>query len=265
MIIEGRTWRYSVCGQGKKNLLLIISNFIGEYLSLPIAEQFQSEYRILALSLPPNPSYQKGIEGLYTILKEENFDPCDVVGHSMGGCYIQGLVRKYPELVNKIVFSHASTVMSAQDKETINARDIKACGFILKVLPVLPMTLIKKKLGSAIIGNVSMSSPEAIKVLNKLVRENFSKITKKDFSDVIKGMLDFLKNEIFSSAHYVQKPEKILLIDSEDDSVVTRQQLDEMYQLCPGAKSYRFKNGGHVTIFTRTQEYLEVLKSFLRL
>lgn len=259
--IDNMTWSYAVCGNGKKDLLMIMSNFAGEFISLPIAEQLQKDYRIITLSIPSNADYNKGIEGLYTILKKENVEKIDAYGHSMGASHIQGLIQKYPDIVGKVIFSHSTTVRSLDDVNHLNARDLKAANLMIKLMPIMPLFIIKKIMGGKFKKHLTLSTPEATKELNMLFRESFNKVTKTDFLNMVLGMKDFMENALFSADEFENK--KILIIDSENDKLVSKEQQDEMYKLCPNASYRRFKTGGHITMFTQFEETLKVIRLFL--
>ncbi|MCP1103333.1 hypothetical protein M2454_001421 [Aequitasia blattaphilus] len=116
--IGEETWRYSVSGSGNKVMLALLSNVVGHYLALPLIEQFKDEYQVIALSVPPLPSFSLSGIGLAAILKEEGVKSCDAIGHSNGGVHIQNLIKCRPELVNKIIFSHSLTSLTRRDADT---------------------------------------------------------------------------------------------------------------------------------------------------
>jgi pimeloyl-ACP methyl ester carboxylesterase len=56
----------------------------------------------------------------------------------------------------------------------------------------------------------------------------------------------------------------VLIMDSTTDTLANPMQRAEMLRLCPGASEYRFKSGGHLTMVNCRDEYMCVLKRFLK-
>ncbi|MDR1986633.1 MAG: alpha/beta hydrolase [Treponema sp.] len=76
-------------------------------------------------------------------------------------------------------------------------------------------------------------------------------------------MEDFLYNYVFTTEPYINKPNDILIIDSPTDNLANPQQRAEMRRLCPGAREYQFKKGGHLTLIKCQKEYFNIIKNFL--
>jgi pimeloyl-ACP methyl ester carboxylesterase len=245
-------------------MLVIVANLSGHLLALPLAEEFMDEYTLISLSVPPVSRFSETAEGLKEILDYENVTSCDVIGHSNGGAHLQNLISKYPERVNKIIFSHTLTSMNKNDAYTINASEVIVYKKMRKLLKVLPVSLLTLGLQKMVLPKLQLKSSESnTKKLKALFKEDIKKITKQVFLTIADCMEDFLFNYTFTTKPYIHKSTDILIIDSPTDKVANPMQRAQMLRLCPGAREYHFKTGGHITIINCKEEYFSVLRGFL--
>jgi pimeloyl-ACP methyl ester carboxylesterase len=257
-------WRYTISGNGKKTLLAILSNFAGHLLAIPFAEELMETYRVIALSVPPVQRFSETADGLKDILDFENIISCDVIGHSNGGVHLQNLISKYPQGINKIIFSHSLTSMGKNDAFTVNASEVKVYKTMRRVLKIFPASVLAFGLLSAVNGALYLKSGKKdTKKLKILVRDCMKKYGKKEFLVMADCMEDFIFNYTFTAEYYANKSDDILIIDSPTDHLANPKQRAAMRQLCPGAREYKFKKGGHLTLIKYRQEYINVLKNFL--
>ncbi|MDR0511227.1 MAG: alpha/beta hydrolase [Rikenellaceae bacterium] len=241
-----------------------MSNFAGHLLAIPFAEELARTHRVIALSVPPVPRFSETADGLKTILDIENVSSCDVIGHSNGGVHLQNLISKYPQGINRIVFSHSLTSMEKNDAWTVNASELKMYRTMRRMLKIFPASLPAFGLLSAVNGALHLGSGRKdTKRLKALVRGCMKKYGKKDFLVMADCMEDFIFNHTFAAEYYAGKPDDVLIIDSPTDRIANLKQRAAMRRLCPGAREYQFKKGGHLTLVKCRQEYIGVLKGFL--
>jgi pimeloyl-ACP methyl ester carboxylesterase len=260
---EGVQWRYTVSGGGDKFILALLSNTAGHLLALPLAEEFRDTYTTIALSVPPIRSFSKTPEGLGLILGHEGVRACNAIGHSNGGVYLQNLIARYPGLVEKIVFSHSLTSMDKNDVYTTNESEVRMYKLMRKALKFLPVSILTFALGRMVFPRLRLKSGEEdTKKLIALCGEDMKRVTKRDFIAMADCMEDFLFNHTFTSEPYISKPQNVLIIDSPTDKIANPLQRARMLELCPGAREYHFKAGGHVTMINCRDEYFSVLRDF---
>lgn len=152
-----------------------MSNFAGKFLSIRLAKNLQNDYRIVTLSIPPNADYNKRDRWALCYSEKENVDKIDAYGHSMGACHIQGLIQRYPEVVDKVIYSHSTNVRSLNDINRLNVGDLKAANLMIKLLLIMPLFIIKKVMGNKFKKHLILSTPEATKELNTQCEE-YSKV-----------------------------------------------------------------------------------------
>jgi pimeloyl-ACP methyl ester carboxylesterase len=261
---DGIAWRYTVSGSGSKYLLAIMANISGHLLALPLAEDLGDDYSIVALSVPPLKEFALAADGLRSILDVEGIRRCHVIGHSNGGVYMQSLVAKYPERVDKIVLSHSLTSMSKEDATTTNASEAKLYKIMRRLLKILPASVLTYSMSKMVLGKLQLKSgTDDTRRFIRLCKEDMRRITKRDLLAMADCMEDFLFNHTFSPEPYLAKPNDVLIVDSPTDKLANPMQRSEMLRLCPGAKEHHFQAGGHVTMVNCREEYVGVLKNFL--
>lgn len=260
--IGNDTWRYSISGQGKKLLLALLSNIGGHYFALPLVEKMQTSHTVIALSVPPLQKFELSAQGLSTIIKHENFESCDAIGHSNGGVHIQNLIKSNPKIVDKVIFSHSLTSMSQEDAYQVNDTELDFYQKAQSVLKILPVSLMVKAMIGKFSKGIKLSSGEVYsqKIQNRM-KEDLKWLTKKDILMIIKCMEDFIYNHTFSSEDYQNK--SVLLLNSPTDKMVNEKQKVLMKKLCPNAKEYSFIKGGHTPMVSNGEEYYSVVKEFL--
>ncbi len=265
MAWQNTIWRYTVSGNGKKYILAILSNLAGHLLALPLAEEFREEYTTIALSVPPVKDFSQTAEGLKSLLDFEQISSCHAIGHSNGGVHLQNLISRYPNYIEKIVFSHSLTSMGKDDVSITNASEVKVYQLMRRMFKVLPVSVLTFAMGRMVLSKLYLKSgPLYSNRLITLCKEDMKQVTKQDFLTMADCMEDFLYNYIFTSDPYVGKAKDVLIIDSPTDKVANPMQRAQMLQLCPGANEYHFNSGGHVTMANCRDEYFALLKKFWR-
>jgi pimeloyl-ACP methyl ester carboxylesterase len=263
--LNGVEWRYTVSGSGKEYLLAIMANISGHLLALPFAEDLGSDFTIIALSVPPLKEFAPAADGLKSVLDAEGVSRCHVIGHSNGGVYMQSLIAKYPEHVDKIILSHSLTSMNREDVVTTNASEVKIYKNMRSLLKILPASMLTYFMAKTILGKLRLKSgAEDTKRFTRLCKEDMKHLTKRDLLTMAECMEDFLYNHSFTPEPYACKPNDVLILDSPTDKLANQMQRAEMLRLCPGANEYHFKSGGHVTMVNCREEYMGVVERFLK-
>jgi pimeloyl-ACP methyl ester carboxylesterase len=256
-------WRYTVSGNGDKFILAILSNITGHLFAVPLAEEFRDTFTTIALSVPPVKVFSQTAEGLKLLLDNEGINICNVIGHSNGGVYLQNLIAHYPGMVNKIIFSHSLTSMDKNDAYTINSSEVRIYKSMRKIIKVMPVSVLVFLMGRMVLKKICLQSGKAdTKRLIDLCKENMKLVTKQDFITMADCMEDFLFNHTFTPEPYMAKAQNVLIVDSSTDKIANPMQRQQMLKLCPNAREYHFKNGGHMTLVNCRDEYFSLLHGF---
>ena len=88
----------------------------------------------------------------------------------------------------------------------------------------------------------------------------FVHYTYEDYISLQKNQLDYMEN-------YSKLPDsyrgEVIIINSKDDRSTIKSLKKKLYERYPNASEYTFKKGGHIPSWSRSQEFKEVIKSFL--
>lgn len=195
-------------------------------------------------------------------MEHEKFVCCDAIGHSNGSVHIQNLIKNYPQMVDKVVFSHSLTSMSKEDAYEVNDTELgfyKKAKFIIKILP---LSLVVNVLGGKFAKGISINSgKEYSRNAQERMKEDLKLLSKKDIIMIINCMEDFIYNHTFSSDDYSNK--SVLLLNSPTDKLVNEKQKIAMRKLCPNAEEYSFEKGGHTPMLSNAKEYYSIVRNFL--
>lgn len=260
--IGNETWRYSISGNGGKLLLALPANMGGHYSAFPLIDEVHTSYTIIALSVPPLPKFELSAQGLATIIAHEKFTCCDAIGHSNGGVHIQNLIKHYPKMVDKVIFSHSLTSMSKEDAYQVNDTELRFYKKTKIVIKMLPLSLVLSIMGGKFAKAIRLKSGEKYSLNAQMrMKEDLKLLSKKDVTTIIDCMEDFIYNHTFSSEDYTNK--SVLLLNSPTDKLVNEKQKIAMRKLCINAEEYSFEKGGHTPMLSNPKEYYNIVKNFL--
>lgn len=91
-----------------------------------------------------------------------------------------------------------------------------------------------------------------------------SYITKEKQVSLYKCMIDFEQNYKFLKNNLINWPGKILILESDNDPVFYSSEQDAVKELYPKAYVYTFKSSGHLTMIVKREEYISVVRKFLK-
>jgi pimeloyl-ACP methyl ester carboxylesterase len=261
LTIDGITWKYTSCGQGKETLLLLTGGSgIGEAMALVFAS-LENEYQIISPLYPTITTIEQLADGIVRILESEGIHKVNILGQSFGGILAQVIVHKYPEKVIKLILSHTTTTSPPVDqarvlewKKTIEKK--------LKIFTYVPISLFRLLLRSRISRLMSMMNTEEKGFWKAYFHEMVSRMTKEEQFSLSKCMLDF-SNYAFSKNDLANWPGKILILESDNDPSFPPSERRALKELYPQAPVHTFHGTGHLTIIVEREEFLSVVRRFL--
>ncbi len=77
------------------------------------------------------------------------------------------------------------------------------------------------------------------------------------------GLLQFQKDEDFSSEKLMKLQSKFLIITSENDKGTSKTSINDLKRVYPNAKYYNFKDVEHFPMLLQPEEYSILIKNFL--
>jgi len=244
------TWRViETRGAGRKSPVLVMLPG-----TLGTAEIFWNQIaalgkrvRIVSVTYPEIGDIKRLADGLAALLDRLGIEKASFVGSSLGGFLGQWFAARYPERVEHLFIGN-----SLLDPKKVNPARRKAAA--LRRMP-------GKAHRKMVLGSVeSWSEPEPIfKKLKVILRHSGTRLIS----------ARALKARVLAVASSKAVPalklpaSRIVIIDSADDPLIPESTRKAMRNKYPGAKSHRFKIGGHYPYVTRPKQYTAVLKRYM--
>jgi pimeloyl-ACP methyl ester carboxylesterase len=251
--VNDTIWEYISCGQGDSLVLLPGGAFrLGETW-FPIITALEKTYHIISPTYPPLPTMAERAEGVFAILQSERIDKTHILGWSLGGWIAQCFIREHLDTVKSLILSNTSGPRGMSKKH------LRIAPFLISAYPQKVLQFgIKKVLLSL------FSIPDSEREFWEAFSQDISFKTKKE--DTIserKCMLDFLDNYTFTQHDLGTWPGKILILESDNDSVFGKPAQQELKELYPAAQVHTFCNTGHAPMYGAPTEFISVVETFL--
>jgi pimeloyl-ACP methyl ester carboxylesterase len=253
--IDGAGWEYIAAGRAPETLLILPGLLgIGE-MSFQHILAFEDDYRIVAPSYPfALTTVEHMVAGVAAILDAERIDRTHVLGGSYGGMVAQHFVRRYPQRVARLVLSHTGGPKAE--------RAAKNRTFI-RVLGLLPLSLLRALLRAATRKSLQ-DAPEHIPFWVAYSNEMIARLTKADLISRYQVAVDFDVASVFRPGDLQDWPGRILILEGDNDPIAEAPAREALKALHPQARVHTFHGSGHVASIAKLDEYVTIVKSFLR-
>ena len=203
--------------------------------------------RIVSVTYPEIGDIKRLADGLAALLDRLGVEKASFVGSSLGGFLGQWFAARHPERVERLFIGN-----SLIDPKKVNPARRKPAA--LRRLP-------GKAHRQIVLGSVeTWSEPEPIFTeLKTILRHSGTRLLS----------ARALKARVMAVASSKAVPKlklpasRIVIIDSDDDPLIPKSTRTAMRKHYPGAKSHKFKIGGHYPYVTRPKQYTDVLKRYV--
>jgi len=256
LTVAGTNWEYISCGRGEESLVFLAGGLgIGEAWFQPIMA-FENEYRVITPTYPPTTTIAQLVDGLKGILESEGIHQAHLLGTSMGGMVAQCFVRKYPEGMGKLILGN--TIVPNKTY----AEQLKKKSRMLSFVPLWVLRTLAKRPISRHLSAVPKTEREFWRTyFNELISLHW---TKESLSTKNQCIIDFAQNHVFTPDDLVGWRGKILILESDDDQAIDAPKREAIKATYPQAQIHTFHNAGHIPALTRREEYISVIRKFLR-
>ncbi len=254
--VAGTHWNYLSSGQGEETLLLLPGGLRLAETTFKLITAFEDEYRVISPAYPPVPTVSQLLDGIAGILEAEHIHQVTVVGASFGGTIAQCFVRKYPGKVSSLILANTG-VSPTPDEGRLLRRS-------LKILPLLPTAVLRWMAKQELLR--ILSYPSGVQEFwRAYLKELFAYyITKEDILSHFEEAFDMAQHWPFKDRDLLDWSGKILILESDSDIAVKLPEREALKALYPQAQVHTFHNAGHTPSVTHREEYLSVIKDFLR-
>lgn len=253
--VSGVQWDYLAAGRGSETLLILPGLLGFGEMSFQHIQAFEPDYHVIAPSYPlALTTTEQLVDGVAAVLTALGIEQAHVLGGSYGGMVAQCLVRRYPQRVTALVLSH--TGGPNPDRAAANRR-------FLTLLRWLPMGLLRFMLKGATRKSLQ-DAPEQIAFWEAYSHEMIARLSKADLLSRYQVAIDFDAHAAFTPADLQDWPGRILILEGDNDPIADAPAREALKVLHPQAQVHTFHGSGHVASLARVDEYVAVIKRFLK-
>lgn len=253
--VDGRTWRYEICGDGDEMVLMFTGGF-GEGGPHELMRTLARRCRVIAPDYPPVRGIDDLVRSLREVVDHEGGGRVHLFGASLGGAIAQCYVRRYPEHVASIVLANTSGPVWWA---------VPIWRFVRCVFFVMPFPVIKFVAKYKAIAILRARTAEQRLQIDAMLKERFdSGLTKGDLCGLLRWLDDFHQRR-FTNEDLSGWEGRILILESNDDPGVPKPCREQLKRLYPRARVHMFDGGGHAPSLSHREEFFEVLKRFFQI
>ena len=246
------SWEYIDCGHGP-TLMLLPGAVSLAHVGFQLIAAMEPDYRVLAPSYPATDTMADLTAGIRAILDQEGVERAHLHGGSFGGAVVQCAVRAMPERVQSLILSHTfapdSGLVGRLRKTLLIGRMVPE--WLLQLLykrstrDLFPESFSERSFWSALVGSTLQSLP------------------KKNVLGTARCLLDFVANYQFRPDDLRAWSDRILILESDNDSRISEQERETLKSLYPSAKVHTFHGTDHASAIVEPDQYCSAVQSFL--
>jgi pimeloyl-ACP methyl ester carboxylesterase len=261
VVVDGVDWQYYVTGSGDKTILILTGGGSIAEAAFVYINQFSQTHTVITPTIPEVHTAASALAGIKQILHTENISQVYVVGFSMGGMLAQCLVRAYPELVSKLVLFVSMLPSAAYAKKYAKYKRGIAIvpDFIFKWLS-------KYSLRKQVLADRQGVDQADLDFWLHFFNWEFDsgKMTKKMLLATSDILIDYFTNYHFTPQDLQNWPGEILLIESDQDQTVGKQERENFKAAYPQAQLFTQQGSGHFGAgLLKPQAALKVIGEFI--
>lgn len=258
--IRGVEWHYATGGRGEQTLLLLHGAVGGAETMRRLASAFEDEYRTIAPTVADVSTLAEVCDAVSAILDREHVARAVVFGGSFGGLVAQAFFRRRRAQVQDLVL-----LSTGAPSPAVGARTAR----LMRLMRLLPFPLMRGMMRLEISRHLDAPAPpEQAALLADFRRrlEHYFKhtLTKRTLLSRVALSVDFNRNERYAPEDSAGWPGRVLVIESDDDPMVTPEERRRLRETYPGALVCTFAGAGHMIPLLRLEELAGVVKAFLK-
>ena len=262
--VNGVEWRYISSGSGKEVIVLLAGGMgVGEVFFSHIID-LEKSFKVIVPSFPEVSTIKELVDGINNIMQKEGRYQFNILGQSFGGILAQEMIRNNPRNIKKVILSHTTTSSNAIN-ESIMDEYINKIRKLIKLVKLLPMCILKSLFKKKICRLLSTIKLEERKFWESYFAELIYSKTKKQEISIYECMVDFAQNYIYSKEDFEKWKGKMLILEADTDDSFEKVQKSAVRELFNEAQSYEFKGTGHLSIIAAREEYIKIVKDFLKI
>lgn len=236
---EGSQWRYMESGTGERVLLMLPGAQGTPEIHAEQLRQLSTHYRVISMWYPGLSDPAQLADGLAAVLDRLGVEKVHVFGGSFGGYWAQFFAARHPQRIEKLYVATSF----------VDAAVLQQRGKPAAELAATPAETIKAQ-------RIAMVQqwPES------RVKSTVLALTQRQEADNLKARVIGIATAA-PVPPLALSPERIIVIDCEDDSVIPpamRQQVRERYA---ASKHYMLPRGGHFPALANPEAVNDILRA----
>lgn len=260
IVVNGKSWEYFAKGESDPTLVLLPGGIGVAEAWFDCMLEWQGDYRVIAISYPAVDSVSEVISAIRAVLEREGAQQVALLGTSLGGYVAQALIRENPGTLTHAILANTGAATPEYHRK------------LEKQYPIVRLLINRFTFGMI----KSASRRKVLEMLEFLKGEEqaFWRAYMTDIIDnqyscgnmltQFKVALDFARRYVSVATDAIPGKEKILIIEAEDDSAISRERRRKLKDLFPAAQVKTFQHGGHLLPITQRDEYISTISKFLK-
>lgn len=252
--VDGHAWETILTGTGEAVILWLVGGLrAGDaaFRSIPI---LADAFRILAPTYPPLDSMDTLADGLAGLMDAQAIDRAHVLAGSFGGMIAQVFARRHGDRVDKLILS----TTAAPDPQAADRYEQE-----LKMFADLPEDVIRQGAKQRFYDIIAPPEDEGA-FWRAYFEELFGhRLGKADLLSTYHCLIDFMRNKSFTPDDLRDWGQRVLILDSDDDTTFGEGASDALRALYPNAKTHTFSGAGHSPGTNQRQTYFRIVREFL--
>ena len=260
LTIRGVEWRYETGGRGEQTVLLFHGAVGGAETMRTLAEAFAGEYRTIAPTVSDVSTLDEVCDAASAILDREHVGRAVVFGGSFGGLVAQAFLRRRPRQVEHLILLSTGAPSRAVGRKTARLTRL------LRPFPFpLLRWLIKAELRRSLAAPMPPEQAARVEGFRQRLDDYLDhRLTKRTLLARVALGADFNLNEPTGAELYEGWMGRVLILDSDDDRMVTAEDRRRLREAFPRALSCTFHGAGHLIPLLMADELVEVVRAFLK-
>ncbi|HYE15582.1 MAG TPA: alpha/beta hydrolase [Pyrinomonadaceae bacterium] len=258
--IKGVEWRYLAGGRGGQALLMFHGAAGGAETMQGLAEHFADEYRTIAPTVADVSRLDEVCDAASAILDREHVGRAVVFGGSFGGMLAQAFLRRRWRQVEHLVL-----LSTGAPNRALGARTER----MTRLFRLMPFPLLRGLMKLEVTRGLGARAPaeqaERVAEFRRRLEDYFDRrLTKETLLARVALGVDFNTNESYAPGDCPEWRGRTLIIESDDDPMVSAEDRRRLRDTYPGALVCTFAGAGHLIPLLRLEELVEVVKAFLK-
>jgi len=255
-LIGSQTWSYLSCGDARQALLILGGALSTAESTFETIQAYEADYRVLSLTYPLVGSMAALADGLVELLALEGIPSAHVFGGSLGAGAAHVLVRRHPQVVDKLALSSFGLY---------NARNQRRARTAMRMFRLAPYGLTAGYYRRRMRALLEEVDPETRDFYLAYTDDLFDhQLDRKSLLGQFQLMGDLVENPDLYRVHEpVERPGQVLILQAQDDTGFAPDEQAALRDTYPGAQVHLFESGGHLAGLSQRQEFEDVRKNFL--